>query len=141
MVVCQLEGQMNIFDFLKPVETTKPSFSWDKDINIIHEKICNLAEKFNIPVKRAEWDVWNHVPQFGYRMSITLDLKHSDIENGELWIELDDIVTYGKQKNIEVYPMSPIFLGNDRDGWMHIFSTFMDKERRKIKKKGEITES
>lgn len=130
----QLEGQMNIFDFLKPVEIT-PCFSWDKDINVIHEKICNMAEKFNIPMKKAEWDVWNHVPQFGYRMSITLDLKHSDVENEELWNEMDDIVAYGKQQNVEISPMTPIFLGNDRDGWMHIFSTFMDKERRKVKRK------
>ena len=129
----QLEGQMNIFDFLKPVEE-KPSFSWDKDINNIHEKIRDLAEKLNIPMRRAEWDVWNHVPQFGYRMSITLDLTRSDVEKGELWIALDEIVDYGKQRNIEISPMSPIFLGNNKNGWMHIFSTFMDKERRKKRK-------
>ena len=129
----QLEGQMNIFDFLKPVEK-EPSFSWDKDINTIHEKIRDLAEKLNIPMKRAEWDVWNHVPQFGYRMSITLDLTRSDVEKGELWIALDEIVAYGKQRNIEISPMSPIFLGDSKNGWMHIFSTFMDKERRKKRK-------
>lgn len=131
----QLEGQMDIFDFLKSVETTKPSFSWDKDINVIHEKICTLAKNLNIPMSRAEWDVWDHVPQYGYRMSITLNLTQESVKQKEFWTALDEIVVYGKKKEIEIYPMQPMFIGSNRNGSMYIFSTFMDKGRRKIRKK------
>ncbi len=127
----ECEGQINIFDFIKP-DNKNQNFSWDNDINIIYDKICDLAEKFNITIANSEWKVWSHVPQFGYRMSVTLHLKKETLQD-DFWNDLNSIVEYGKQKEIEISPMQPFFISADRNGCMHIFSTFMDKARRKIK--------
>lgn len=127
-----ISGQLSIFDILNPTPL-KQTFSWDDDINIIHESIINLAEKFNLRTSGSKWEVWNHVPQFGFRMSVSLHMMQEQLVD-EFWDELNEIVNYAKQKKIELSPMAPTFIRNDEEGWMHIFSMFLDRERQKIRK-------
>lgn len=129
----EVEGQMSIFDFVQN-STKNEDFSWDDDINSIYKMITTLASEYNIPVSKAEWSIWGHVPQFGYRMSITLDVEKSQLTD-DLWQRLKSIIEYAESKRIEISPMTPVFLGSEK-GWMHIFSTFLDRERQKIKKRG-----
>lgn len=136
VAVCQLDGQLTIFDYIKTLsgEKEKEKFSWDDDINDIYENIVKLTEKFNIPIKNAEWSIWGHVPQYGYRMSLTIELcKERQNEIIEFLTQLNEIVEYADKREIELSPMQPVFIGSDRNGWMHIFSTFNDKKRRNRK--------
>ena len=130
-----VDGQLSIFDYISNTEMRSKmsyEFSWDKDINEIHYKLLNLTSKYDMSVTRDEWSVWKHVANLGYRMSITIDIRKEQLTE-EFLKELNDIVDYANSRKVELSPMSPIFLGEDENGWMHIFSMFLDRERQKIK--------
>lgn len=101
-----------------------PRFSWDTDINVIHNRLVQLVEKHGLSISDDEWSIWSHVPQYGYRMAMAVE---SDKFTEEFLAELGEIVEYAKTKKIEISPMDAYL------GTMHIYSTFEDKERRKRK--------
>lgn len=124
----QLPGQMTIDDFLCEDEP----FSWDSDINEIHEKLNQLAKRYNLKTREAEWSVWDHVPQYGYRMSFDFIVGKS-MENQKDFIgELNEICEFAKEKNIELTPMwGAVWWDKNGTGNLTVCSTFLDKERRK----------
>ena len=126
----ECDGQMSLFDFMDSPNETE--FCWDKDINEIHRQILELADKHNLTTRDAEWEIWNHVPQFGYRMTILLNVYKEDLTD-ELYDDLNKIVDFAKKRHIDLTPFQPFFLGEDRQSYFYISTTFIDKARQKIK--------
>lgn len=123
--------QISIFDFL---DTDKPkSFSWDDDINEILEKLKQFANTYNLEISKQEWKIWEHVPQFGYRMSVGLEVTRSIVERDDFWDGINAIIDYAKSLKIELSPFQPYFFGGQSTTTMSIFTTFLDAERRKRK--------
>lgn len=121
-----MKGQMNLFDFLH-----ESPFCWDDDINEIYTLLLQLVDVFQMKVGKADWKIWDHVPQFGYRMTFDIILKKEQYTETFLK-ELDRIVSFAKKREIELSPFAPHFFGAET-GHMHIFSTFEDKKRQKIR--------
>lgn len=109
-----------------------PRFSWDDDINEIHRRLVELVEKHKLSVYSEEWAIWSHVPQYGYRMDFQIDGLQKMFTDAFMG-ELGKIVEYAKENQIELSPMQPHFFNADEVGTMYVYSTFMDKERRKRK--------
>lgn len=126
----ECDGQMSLFDFMDSPNETE--FCWDKDINEIHRQILELADKHNLTTRDAEWEIWNHVPQFGYRMTILLNVYKEDLTD-ELYDDLNKIVEFAKKRQIDLTPFQPFFLGEGQQSYFHISTTFRDKARQKIK--------
>ena len=124
-------GQISIFDSLEPERENL--FSWDRDINNILEKLKQLAEIHNLKIVKQEWKVWEHVPQFGFRMSVRMEATRGVVENDDFWNGLNAIIEYAKTLRIELSPFQPYFFGGKNTTTMSIFTTFLDAERRNRK--------
>ena len=125
----ECDGQMSLSDFMDSPKDME--FCWDKDINEIRSKLVDIADKHNIK-HTSEWDIWNHVPQFGYRMSFYLEISKSDYTQN-LLDELNEVVEFAKDRKVELSIMNPFFFHSGDKTTMSIYSTFNDKERRKVK--------
>ena len=97
--------------------------------------VHNFARSNNLKIAREEWKVWEHVPQFGFRMSIGLEVTREIVEEDDFWNGLDEIVKNAKIRKIELSPFAPYFFNGSNTTIMSIFTTFMDNERRKVKNK------
>ena len=133
----ECDGQMDIFDFLLPVadkssEGETKAFCWDNDINEIHQRIVSLASKYGLNIAKSEFRIWDHVPQYGYRMTVDLRMKRTDMTEA-LNNDLAEIEDFAKGRKVEISPTMPQFFRTDEFASMYIFSTFMDKERQKRK--------
>lgn len=67
-----MHGQLDIFAFINQLEEQQHdpyAFCWDNDINEIHYRLTNLAAKHRLSIRKTEWEIWKHVPHFGYRMT------------------------------------------------------------------------
>lgn len=122
-------GQISIFDILEP-NREKP-FSWDSDINEIHKQLKQFTERHGLEIEREAWSVWDHVPQFGFRMSIGIQITRQIVEKDAFWDELNEIVQQAKVRKVELSPFQPFFFGGSNTTTMSVFTTFMDNERRK----------
>lgn len=125
----ECDGQMSLFDIMGSPKDTE--FCWDKDINEIRSKLVDIADKHSIK-HTSEWDIWNHVPQFGYRMSFYLEISKSDYTQN-LLDELNEVVEFANGRKVELSIMNPFFFHSEDKTTMSIYSTFNDKERRKVK--------
>lgn len=65
--------QINLFDILEP-----DKFCNDDHINEIVEFIENDFSKLNLKLKEKKYEVWEHVPNLGYRLSMVYDLKNCE---------------------------------------------------------------
>lgn len=121
-------GQMTIDDFL----CEEKPFSWDADINYIYDKLNQLAKRFNLSTRKAEWSVWEHVPQYGYRMSYHFVVGKS-MENQKDFIDaLNQICKEAKKRKIELSPMwGAVWWDNDGVGKLTVFSTFLDGRKKR----------
>lgn len=121
-------GQMTIDDFLCENEP----FSWDADINKIYEKMNQLAKRYNLKTREAEWSVWDHVPQYGYRMSFTFIVGKCMEQQEDFVEDLNAVCNYAKDKNIELCPMwGAVWWNKNGTGDLTVYSTFLDKERKR----------
>lgn len=125
--------QLSIFSFLE--DAPKQVFSWDEDTNEIHRRLHDLADKYKLTVEEEEWEIWSHVPQFGYRMSVYIKVTREVMKNDQFFADIDVIVDYAKSKNIELSPMygATFFYLDDNIASLAFYSTFLDKARKKRK--------
>ena len=126
-------GQISIFDILKndtEVLEDGYEYSWDNDINEIHYKLVNLVSRHRISIQNDKWEIWSHVPHFGYRMSFSMNIT-SEMYTEELFQELQEIVDFAEERQVELSVMNPIFYSDI--GTLYVFSMFMDKKRQKVK--------
>ena len=73
--------QLDIFSYLQPQE--KEKYCFDDDINEIHEKLIEIADKYKISIGRDEFTIWSHVPQYGYRMDLGMKVTREDLRNDD----------------------------------------------------------
>lgn len=125
--------QMDIFSFIEPQEQKQEKFCWDDDINEIIDKLNKYINKHSLTKGKTEWEVWSHVPQYGFRLTYEIKFKRSEYTD-ELLEELNKIVEFAKERNVELSPIQMPFFGNKDESTIHIYSTFMDNQRRKRNK-------
>lgn len=125
--------QLDIFSYLQPQEEER--YCFDDDINEIHERVIEISEKYNITIYRDEFTIWSHAPQYGYRMALGMKVTREDLGNEDFQKDIDDIVEIAKEKEIELSPMwgAIFFFKDEETANLSIYSTFMDKKRKKIK--------
>jgi hypothetical protein len=129
---------MSIMDFpeLLP-EEPEQKFCFDEDINQIVKMLDDICISVKAIAKISrEWEVWSHVPQYGFRLSYELTMKEKlpdDFFDG-----VEKVVRFAKAKHIELSPCGLIYYDFEWEkpltGYLSIYSTFLD-ERKKIKKK------
>lgn len=122
-----IPGQLSLFDY---VDNAAEKFCFDDDINEIVMKLDALTEKYGLKAKKS-FSIWSHVPQYGYRLDY--DISYSEEKPRKFYEELDSIILDAKMKKIELSPFDNYVSGKDGFYRMYIYSTYMDKERRKIK--------
>lgn len=128
-----MQGQLDIFSFINQREEHEPYvFCWDNDINEIHYRLTNLAAKHRLSIQKTEWEIWEHVPHLGYRMTFAIDIFKNDYTESFLK-EMQEIVDFAKGRKVDLHPVAPIFFREDEKGYMLIFSMFEDKERQRRK--------
>lgn len=125
--------QLSIFDFLEP--NREKEFSWDKDINEIRNKLCDLASRYGLEIAREDWSIWEHAKEYGYRMSFIVKVTKENVKDNKLFEEIETIVDFAKTKNIELAPMcnAIFFFSGENTAKLTFFTDFMDKQRRKRK--------
>lgn len=123
--------QLDIFALIENPKETK-DFSWDSDINEIHKMLTEFAKQHCLPIGKTEWEIWEHVPQYGYRMTFEIEFQKEQCTD-EILKELNKIVEFAKERSVELSPTQPYWYNGDETATMYIFSTFMDKKRQKMK--------
>ena len=122
-----MDGQMNLFDFIP-----RTTFCWDEDINKIVAMLDDLIENNSdlLSSGKKEFTVWDHVPQYGFRLSYTVYVPLSMLQDERMDGILDEIIQYGEKHNIEISPMTT---GLFNPSAIYVFSTFCDnRKKRKI---------
>lgn len=125
--------QSDIFSYIQMQE--KKKYCFDDDINEIHEKLIEIAGKYNITIYRDEFSIWSHVPQYGYRMALGMKVTREVLRNNDFQKDIDDIVEIAKEKEVELSPMwgAIFFFNEEKMATLSFYSTFIDKKRQKIK--------
>jgi hypothetical protein len=125
--------QLNIFDLLEPKK--EKEFSWDKDINEIRKKLCDLASRYGLEITEEDWSVWEHAKEYGYRMSLGIKVTRQIVKDDRFFEEIESIVDFAKTKNIELDPMynAIFFYSGENTATLTFYTDFMDKQRRKRK--------
>lgn len=127
--------QMNLLG-----ELFEDGFCFDEDINVIVQMIEDgfhpLVENGQLKAVSKEFDIWDHVPQYGYRMKITYKTCDDNIRYGCEYamkkmfkllntVDMDEVINYAKSHHIEItFSPTPSLL---------IISTLFLDGRRKLK--------
>lgn len=125
--------QLDIFSLMQQQEEEK--YCFDDDINEIHNRLIEIADKHGISIERDEFTIWSHVLQYGYRMDLGMEITRKDLTNEGFQKDIDDVVEIAKQREIELSPMwgAIFFFREDEVATLSFYTTFMDKKRQKIK--------
>lgn len=128
--------QLDIFSFFETQEKLSIcDFSWDRDINEIYERLLKTASKYLISTGKAEWTIWSHVPQYGYRLWLDMKVTKEILQNENFLNNIEEIVKFAESKKIELSVMwgACFFFKDEHTANLSISTCFMDKERRKFK--------
>lgn len=128
--------QLNIFSYLQSIEkcsTYEDYYCWDSDINEIHRKLVVISKKFGLQIVKDRFEIWPHVPHFGYRMDLEMEVTKNDLENDEFIKDINDVVEFAKKKEVELSPMwrGIFFFAGEDTATLLFYTTFMDKKRQK----------
>lgn len=125
--------QLDIFSYLKP--QTKEKFCFDNDINEIHDRLLEIAERYGIEIGKCGFTIWSHVPQYGYRLWLDTRVTRDNLNDEDYMRDIENAVEFAKERNVELSCMTgACFFYHGKDTASLSFSTtFMDKARRKIK--------
>lgn len=125
--------QLDIFFLMQ--QQGEVRYCFDDDINEIHRILIEIADKYGISIERDEFTIWSHVPQYGYRMDLGMEITRKDLTNEGFQKDIDDVVEIAKQRGIELSPMwgAIFFFREDEVATLSFYTTFMDKKRQKIK--------
>lgn len=126
--------QINIFSYLGQ-EAAGGQF-WDSDINEIHKMLKSLAKRNGLSISQDEFEIWPHVPQYGYRLWLTMEVTKGILKDEGFKKDIERLVDFAKGRDVELSCMIGacfFFEGEDTAGLS--FSTmFMDKKRRREKR-------
>lgn len=116
--------QIDMFDLIDD------GFCFDQDINNIVDMLDEIAEKYEMVTKtEKEWEIWDHVPHLGYRLSYTLYFNY--MLPNQIYEEIEKVTKYAQERKIKVEPLIGHVFSDDT-GCMYITSIYLD-ERRKIR--------
>ena len=117
--------QLTIFGLVSPDDR----FCFDDDINEIVKMLDNICVPDNVATSiTKEWQIWTHVPRYGFRLSYIIDIKEKLHE--EFVDKLYEVMKFAEDRRIELSAHS---LGNK----LYLFSTFLDN-RQKVKQDREF---
>lgn len=117
--------QLTIFQVFQ-----EQKFSWDPDINFIYDSLKKLFNKYNFKIKKAGFEVWEHYPQGGYRLDLTLEINEKFLSDG-FQNQFNNIISWAKKHNIELGAYGAHKFNNDKKGRVFIFSRFLDKRKKR----------
>ncbi len=108
---------------------------WDSDINEIHRRLESLAEKNGLSISQDEFTIWPHVPQYGYRLWLTMDVTRGILKDEGFKQDIERLISFAKGRDVELSCMiGACFFFEGEDTASLSFSTmFMDKKRQNIK--------
>lgn len=105
--------QMNLLD-----ELFEDRFCFDEDINIIVQMIEDefqpLVENGTLKAVSKNFNIWDHVPQYGYRMEMIYEVNDEDYIHCEYEYatkkileilntrDMDKVIKYAKSHRIEI---------------------------------------
>ena len=117
--------QLTIFGLVSPDD----KFCFDDDINEIVKMFDNICVPDNVVTSiTKEWQIWAHVPRYGFRLSYIIDIKEKLHE--EFVDKLYEVIKFAEDRRIELSAHS---VGNK----LYLFSTFLDS-RQKAKQDREF---
>ena len=121
--------QLNIFSYLKPQE----KYCFDDDINEIHDRLIEIANKYEISIATDKFTIWSHVPQYGYRLWLDMEVTKENLQDNNFIQDIEKLVDFSKERNVELSCMigAVFFLNKEKTARLSFSTTFMDKERRK----------
>lgn len=124
--------QLDIFSYLQPQVEEK--YCFDDDINEIHAKLIEIAKKNGIKIDKDEFTVWSHVPQYGYRLWLDMEVTKEKLNDNNFQSDIEKVTEFAKQRNVELSCMNGacFFYRGEDTASLQFSTTFMDKERRKI---------
>lgn len=125
--------QMSMYEILNPNR-----FCWDEDINQIVEELDALVDKYGLDKRDPKWEIWSHVPQYGYRLTYTIKITRKQNDNDNFHDELQAISERAKEKKINLRSYAPHYFTEDADekASINVYSMFED---RRMKEKGPQT--
>lgn len=122
--------QLDIFSYLQPQE----KYCFDDDINKIHDRLIEIAGKYGILTGTDEFTIWPHVPQYGYRLWLDMEVTKENLQDNNLMQDIEELVIFSKERNIELSCMTGavFFFAEEKTARLSFSTTFIDRERRKI---------
>ena len=126
----ECEGQMTIFDFLRPGFRC-----WDEDINYLEERLTEITDRYGYENGKTEFSIWDHVPNYGYRLSHTIKIHKGNPKEREFIDEIEDLIEEARKRDIELSPMwnGLFFYDGSNTANLYCFSTFLDSRKKRKK--------
>lgn len=120
--------QMSLFDYIRAPD----AFCWDDDINYLHGRLTEISKKHGFTTDPAKWEIWDHCPQDGYRMTFYINVTRG--EHKEFIRDIENLVKEAKKRGIYLSPMydGVYFFWDDETAQLLCFTEFLD-ERKKCK--------
>lgn len=122
--------QLNIFSFIE-----QEKYCFDDDINDIHKKLISLADKYKISISKDEFAIWAHVPQYGFRLWLDMNVTKENLQDDNFRQDIEEIIAFSNKRNIELSCMTGacFFYKGEKTASLPFCTTFKDKKRQKIK--------
>ncbi len=117
----QMEGQMSLFDFVKP--------NFPDEVKELDQLVHELFDSYDI--HESTYDIWDHVPYLGYRYCVFIyEVPPEVAKAGVSVLESKHDSWPGMEVSVSASPDCTADLNDDR--WSLMISTlWKDKERRK----------
>ena len=126
-----MDNQMTIFDFIQDEDP----FCWDADINYIESELMRIGDKYGFKNKESDFRVWDHVPQYGFRLTHEFKIKKGvDKEREQSFInDMNRIVKEADQRGVKFDPMwgALWFRDDTGEGTLYCYTTFKDGRRKR----------
>jgi len=129
----EMYEQLDMFSLMKSQD--KEKYCFDNDINEIHEKLINIANKHGTPIEEDEFSIWPHVPQYGYRLWLEMQITRDNLQDNGFMRDIKELIHFAKERNIELSCMvgACFFYGTEHTTGLPFTTMFTDKKRQKIK--------
>lgn len=125
--------QLDIFPLHS--QKTEEKYCFDDDINEIHERLIRIAKKHGAGINGDEFTVWSHVPQYGYRLWLDMEIRKDTLDDENFRNDINKVIEFAKGRNIELSCMvgACFFYSGEETASLPFSTIFLDKKRQKIK--------
>ena len=105
---------------------------WDEDINYSVDRLEEICDRYGISYREPRFEVWDHVPQYGYRLTFTAEVRRD--EKPEFLDEVYELTEEMDKRGVELSVMNMAvywFTDNEEEkARLYIYSTFKDKRAK-----------